>query len=46
MDSLPFNVQCPKEEIELVKYLYENKLKKVSMFNSIYLKLTSTYDYI
>ena len=30
MDSLPFNVQCPKEEIELVKYLYENKLKKVS----------------
>ena len=31
MDSLPFNVQCPKEEIELVKYLYENKLKKVSL---------------
>ena len=30
MESLPFTVQCPKEEIELVKYLYENKLKKVS----------------
>ncbi|XP_052785133.1 cell division cycle protein 16 homolog isoform X1 [Mya arenaria] len=26
--SLPFSTQCPSEEVELVKYLYENKLKK------------------
>ncbi|XP_055956001.1 cell division cycle protein 16 homolog [Patella vulgata] len=28
MESLPFTVQCPEEEIELVKFLYEDRLKK------------------
>ncbi|XP_060600102.1 cell division cycle protein 16 homolog [Ruditapes philippinarum] len=28
IDSLPFSLQCPSEEEELVKFLYENKLKK------------------
>ncbi|XP_041357865.1 cell division cycle protein 16 homolog [Gigantopelta aegis] len=28
IDSLPFKEQCSEEEIELVKFLYENKLKK------------------
>ncbi|KAL5004197.1 hypothetical protein ScPMuIL_017653 [Solemya velum] len=28
INSLPFMTQCPDEELELVKFLYENKLKK------------------
>ncbi|XP_071085034.1 cell division cycle protein 16 homolog [Haliotis cracherodii] len=28
LDCLPFQSQCPEEEVELVKFLYENKLKK------------------
>jgi len=30
LDSLPFSTQCPSDEVDLVRYLYENKLKKVS----------------
>lgn len=29
IDSLPFSHQCPEEEVELVQFLYQNKLKKV-----------------
>lgn len=29
IESLPFNKQCPEDEVEFVKFLYENKLKKV-----------------
>ena len=29
INSLPFSSQCPPEEIEFVKFLYENKVKKV-----------------
>lgn len=29
MDSLPLSSQCPEDEIELVRFLYENRLKKV-----------------
>ncbi|XP_060070640.1 cell division cycle protein 16 homolog [Ylistrum balloti] len=28
IDSLPFALQCPEEEVELVRFLYENKVKK------------------
>ncbi|KAH3813344.1 hypothetical protein DPMN_141799 [Dreissena polymorpha] len=28
IDSLPFNAQCPADEVELVRSLYENRLKK------------------
>lgn len=28
IDSLPFSHQCPEEEVELVQFLYQNKLKK------------------
>ncbi|XP_046543202.1 cell division cycle protein 16 homolog [Haliotis rubra] len=28
LDCLPFQSQCPEEEVDLVKFLYENKLKK------------------
>ncbi|XP_052104974.1 cell division cycle protein 16 homolog [Mytilus californianus] len=28
MDSLPLSSQCPEDEIELVRFLYENRLKK------------------
>lgn len=31
LDSLPISKQCPEEEIELVRFLYENKLKKVRL---------------
>ena len=30
IDSLPFSIQCPDNEVEFVKFLYENRLKKVS----------------
>jgi len=29
IDSLPFSSQCPEEEVELVRFLYEDRLKKV-----------------
>lgn len=32
LDSLPFSQQCTKEEEELLRFLYENKLKKVKRF--------------
>ncbi|XP_062587191.1 cell division cycle protein 16 homolog [Saccostrea cucullata] len=28
LDTLPFAVQCPVEEVELIRYLYENRIKK------------------
>ncbi|XP_013411443.1 cell division cycle protein 16 homolog [Lingula anatina] len=28
LDSLPFSQQCPEEETELIRFLYENRLKK------------------
>lgn len=31
LESLPFGTQCPEEEIELIRFLYENKLKKVRL---------------
>jgi hypothetical protein len=40
MESLPLSSQCPEEEIELVRFLYENKLKKVI---SILCKITLSY---
>lgn len=32
LDSLPFSQQCTEEEKELLRFLYENKLKKVQRF--------------
>ena len=29
LSSLPLVSQCPEEEVELLKFLYENRLKKV-----------------
>lgn len=28
LDTLPFAVQCPIEDVELIRYLYENRVKK------------------
>ena len=36
LDSLPFTKQCSEEEAELLRFLYENKLKKVSGANIMY----------
>lgn len=33
LDSLPLNRQCTEEEKELLHFLFENKLKKVSPKN-------------
>ena len=30
LESLPLGKQCPPEEVELISYLYETKLKKVN----------------
>ena len=36
LESLPLSKQCPtEEEASLVKYLYENKLKKVCILSKI-----------
>lgn len=29
LDTLPFAIQCPIEDVELIRYLYENRVKKV-----------------
>jgi hypothetical protein len=35
LNSLPFVGQCPEDEVELLKFLYQNRLKKVSLTVSL-----------
>lgn len=47
LDSLPFSQQCTMEDVELLHFLYENKLKKVNIFrNNLGINISGTPNFI